>query len=678
MKFILFPRWPEGYRKSVRLHPEDTGADRQVRRGDGNELNIVYDVKVPLSDGVRLAGNLYLPNEPGPHPAILSYIPYLKDGFGGLGLMDTYQRHFASRGYAVVQLDFRGVGSSEGVNPYPFDPRERHDSHEAVEWIASQPWCTGSVGMWGISYGGITAIAAASTNPPHLKAIVPVHATDDNWDTLFVHRGSRLMLYPDAHWGPRMAASNLLPPLRADGTPDWLRRWQERLEGNSPWHLTWHGEPPTPDYWELQKVDPSLVEAPIFAICGWHDAYPEDIFRIFNAVRGPKKVLFGPWKHTCPDQAPVQAIDFLREADRWWDRWLKGIRNGVESEPPVTIYVQGSRGYWRNESEWPIARRKERRLFAVSTGVLRYDVPGEKLEADQYEYDARCGLASIAYDSVLQPITYPADQTSDDLLSLRYTSEPLKDAVEVTGQPVVRLYFSTEAPIEEINLVTKLLDVTPEGNSYLVSHENVGGARATSAGHVGGSPLYMATIALRPTSYQYGKGHRIRLCVSGSDFPFIWPTPRRYVLRLYTGQPYATELLLPVVPPRDQPLPTPNLRVLTRLPEKGKAILERGASYSVTRQLVTPVASFHGRRWNRIEVEPNTICSGDQEFDLSVDSDHPERANTWETAVMKLERPTSAVEVRVRTVVTLRAISMHAEVKQDGRLFWQREWEKHW
>jgi predicted acyl esterase len=92
-------------------------------------VKMLYDARVPMPDGVRLAGNLYLPDAPGPFPAILTYIPYLKDGWGGLGGMDPCQRHFAARGYAVMQLDFRGVGSSEGVNPYPFDPRERHDAH---------------------------------------------------------------------------------------------------------------------------------------------------------------------------------------------------------------------------------------------------------------------------------------------------------------------------------------------------------------------------------------------------------------------------------------------------------------------------------------------------------------------------------------------------------------------
>jgi putative CocE/NonD family hydrolase len=640
-------------------------------------VKVTYDVRVPMSDGVGLAANLYLPDAQGPFPAILTYIPYLKDGYGGLGYMDYYQRHFASRGYAVVQLDFRGVGSSEGVNPYPFDPRERDDAHEAVEWISEQLWCTGSVGMWGVSYGGITAIATATTRPPHLKAIIPVHASDDNWSAMFVHRGSRLMLLADPHWGPGMTASNLLPPLRADGSPDWIERWYERLEGNTPWHLAWHGQPPTPDFLERQKADPNLIEIPMLGICGWQDAYPEDMFRVFSAARGPKKILAGPWKHTSPDQSPVEPINHMAEMDRWWDRWLKGAQNGVESDPPVTIYVQGT-GRWRNEQEWPILRAQQDTLFAVADGSLAEETPGGSPRSDVYDYDARIGLASAAYDSVLEPIEYPADQTSDDLGSLRYDSGPLPEPVEVTGQPSVTLFFSTDAPLEEVDLVAKLLDVTPDGHSYLVSFDSLQASQATLADRFDDRDVYAATIPLRPTSYEFGVGHRMRLCVSGANFPAIWPAPRRFSLSVYSGGQYATELALPTVPAQVPVLPSPRLGVLTEPATQNGAVRDSGTAYSVTHDLVTRKSALHGARWVKLQVEPHTQLSSHVEFDLTVDADHPDRANTSTSAVAKLDRPTGAVEVRVNTETTLHSLSIRAEIDLDGRPFWERRWQKRW
>ncbi len=637
-------------------------------------VEVTCDVRVPMPDGVLLAGNLYRPaSAAGQLPAILTYIPYLKDGFGGLGGMDPYQRHFASRGYAVLQLDFRGVGSSEGVNPHPFDPRERDDLHQAVEWTAAQPWCDGSVGIWGVSYGGITAIAAATTRPPHLRAIIPVHATDDNWGAMFVHRGSRLMLLADPHWGPGMTANNLLPPLRADGTPDWIERWFERLDHNDPWHLAWHGEPPSPDYVERQRADPGLIDVPMFAICGWHDAYPEDTLRVFDRARGPKRLLFGPWKHAFPDQASAEPVDFVREMDRWWDRWLRGDRNGVEDEPPVTIYVQGA-GRWRSEMEWPIQRRREERLFAAPRGRLSQQAPAPGRPADRYDYDARGGLVSAAYDSVLEPIAYPQDQTSDDPGALSYDSEPLAEPVEVTGQPSVRLFFSTEAAPEEITLVAKLLDVAPDGRSYLVCFDSLSGALARPAG--GG--VLEAEIPLRPTSYEFGAGHRMRLRISGANFPAIWPTPRRYSLLVHTGAPHATELTFPAVPPQAPALPPPDLAPLPGPAAPAPAVLDRGAAYSVSRDLVTGVSSFRGRRWVSLQVMPHTRYSNRQEFTLDVDADHPDRASTSTRALASLERPTGAVEVRVDAATTLRALTIRAEVDLDGRRFWERDWRKRW
>ena len=329
----------------------------------GPAVDVHYDVRVPLSDGVHLAGNLYLPradDTPPPYPAILTFIPYHKDGRGGLGRSDAYHRHFAARGYAVLHLDFRGTGSSEGEPYRSFDGRERQDGHQAVEWTARQSWCNGLVGVWGTSYGGITAMAIAETRPPHLRAIVPVHAPDDNYEAMLVHRGSRLMFWPDPHWGANMAASNLMPPLRADGSGAWLRLWRQRL-ASRPWLFDWHGEPPDAGYWERQRVDPGQIAVPTFAICGWQDAYPDGMCRIYTALTVPKRLIMGPWKHVFPEQSIRAPVGILAEIDRWWDRWLKGIDNGVEQEPPVTLFVQGVEE-WRHEREWPPARATERRL----------------------------------------------------------------------------------------------------------------------------------------------------------------------------------------------------------------------------------------------------------------------------------------------------------------------------
>lgn len=206
-------------------------------------MKSIRDVMIPMLDGVHLAADIWLPEEPGQYPALLTYLPYTKDLWGG----NFYGDYFDGRGYALVLADFRGTGNSEGVNPSFVDPQEREDGYHIVEWLAAQDWCDGNVGVWGISYGGITAMSIASTQPPHLKAIIPISGTFDNFDTLLQPRGTQGMLITDMDLGAHMAARNLMPPLLQDEEGRWLEKWRARLESNTPWILDWHGEQPAPD-----------------------------------------------------------------------------------------------------------------------------------------------------------------------------------------------------------------------------------------------------------------------------------------------------------------------------------------------------------------------------------------------------------------------------------------------
>ena len=639
-------------------------------------VKLIYDVKVPMPDGVKLGGNLYLPDSPGTYPGILTFIPYLKDGWGGIGMLDAYQRHFASRGYAVLQLDFRGVGGSEGVNPFPFNKSERDDGYHAVEWIAEQPWCTGAVGMWGLSYGGITSLAVASKKPPHLRAIAPIHATDDNMDTLFVHRGSRLMYWADPHWGPIMAANNLLPPLRGfDEDGQWLKIWRQRLENNSPWQLAWHGEPPYENYWDDDLIDASNIDVPMLIVGGWQDAYPDNTMRIYNRVRGPRRLFLGPWKHVLPDLSEVEPIGIAAEMDLWWDRWLKDIENGIDKEPPVTIFVQGI-NKWRHEVDFPISRIKENKLYTSEGRLLSENSNDAGPVFDCYDYDARGGLAFLHYDACNFSVPYPADQIEDDHLSLCYTGPVLEKDMEITGQGYVEIFFSTDVSLEDINLVAKLCDVQPDGRSYLITYENINASRSVTIGECDSRPIHTVKIQLRVTSYCVLKGHRLRISLSGANFPYIWPTPKQYKLQIYRGAPYNTSLTLPVAISNETTLAEPKLQPAGEL--MPVPLIEVRNSYKTFKGLGIRTAGFEGKRLYVTQVDPQTILHRSQEFEMVVDADHPDRANTSETAIMRLERPVSQIEIRVENTVTLYDLCLDVEITLDGKLFFRRRWEKNW
>lgn len=636
-------------------------------------FSVHYDIRIPMPDGVELSANLYLPVDSGvtAFPGIATFIPYHKDGRGGAGFLDSYHRHFASRGYAVAHVDFRGTGSSRGTPYRTMDSRERLDGHHVVEWMARQSWCTGDVGVWGISYGGITAMAIAETHPPHLRAIVPIHAPDDNYEAMIVHRGARLMFWPDPHWGAGMVASNLMPPLRSDETGEWLTAWEERLSSD-PWLLDWYGDPPTPEHWRNASIDAGKIDVPAFVICGWQDAYPDSVHRLWPQLRGPKRLLLGPWKHIMPELSAREPIDALSDIDRWWDRWLKGIKNGVDEEPPVCIFVQGDET-WRREREWPPARSSEMSLFPGSAYGLASET-AEAEERDEYRYDARVGLHALPYDACTGSIPYPVDQSADDHLSLCYTGDPLVADLEVTGVPTVHLTFTVDVPVSELTLVAKLCDVAPDGQSQLVTFDHVAGDRAKLLDLNATERVYAAEIVLRPTSYVFQAGHRIRLAISGGNFPYLWPSPRRYRLCVVRGASPATTLTLPVVGPQDLVLPAPVIGLPLSSIVRGTGSSEE--SYWTHREETGTSVSFEGIRTSEMQIEPGVQLSMRNHFVMTVEADHPSRANTRTNAVWNLRRSSGAVETRVAAITTLQDVHIEVVIDLDGLPYLRRSWRK--
>jgi uncharacterized protein len=199
-------------------------------------VEVRYDVRIPVRDGLALSANLFLPRaraEAERFPAILEMIPYRKDDWR---FCSDQQRmtYFAQRGYAGCRLDIRGTGSSPGVARDEYTPEETQDGYDAVEWLAMQPWCNGNVGMWGISYGGFTAIQVAMLRPPGLKAIVPMYATDDRYTDDVHYNGGCLTASELAQYAVSMVGMNAMPPRAEYMRGDWAAQWRHRLE-QTPW-----------------------------------------------------------------------------------------------------------------------------------------------------------------------------------------------------------------------------------------------------------------------------------------------------------------------------------------------------------------------------------------------------------------------------------------------------------
>jgi len=189
------------------------------------EPAVHWDVRIRMRDGVELSANIWRPADDAQVPAILEMIPYGKDNWRRNA--DTSRGEwFAARGYALCRVDVRGTGSSGGVALDEYTEAETLDGAEAVAWLAAQPWCTGKVGMWGISYGGFTAIQVAKLRPPALRAIVPFQATDDRYRTDVHLIGGCVTASELSQYAVSQVAMNAMPPDAAFRGERWLEEWR--------------------------------------------------------------------------------------------------------------------------------------------------------------------------------------------------------------------------------------------------------------------------------------------------------------------------------------------------------------------------------------------------------------------------------------------------------------------
>ena len=533
-------------------------AEPMVRADLPYQVRMVDNLWIPLSDGTRLAARAWLPVIPNGSvvPAILEAIPYRKSD---ITVVDDSVRHgyFAGHGYASIRLDLRGSGDSAGVLLDEYHPQEQADICEVIAWLAAQEWCSGSVGMIGISWSGFNGLQVAACRPPALKAVVTVCSTDDRYDNDVHYMGGSVLAFYMLVWAAVMLQFNARPPDPDVVGPQWRQEWLRRLEGNVFLGETWMAHQRRDDYWRQGSVceDYSRISCPVLAVGGWADAYTDAILRLMDGLPGVRRAIIGPWGHTWPERGvPGPSIGFLQECLRWWDRWLKDIDTGVESEPLIR--------YWMQDPVPPLPNLSERpgRWAAASS------VPGRHARtlslADltpETELDVlsplTVGAAAGSWLPYGNPTDLPGDQRDDDLGSLVFDSEPLDRALAVFGQPAAELTVSADRP--QALLVARLCHVAPDGESVLITR---GALNLTHRdGHADPSPLepgrrYAVRIPMKATASVIPAGHRIRLALSTSYWPWLWPSPDLATVSVSTP---GSRLVLPVPDPADAGLPAP-------------------------------------------------------------------------------------------------------------------------
>jgi len=512
---------------------------------------------IPLADGTRLAAKIWLPidAEEEPVPAILEYLPYRKrDGTRGRDRLN--HPPVAEAGYACIRVDIRGTGESESVYHDEYTRQEQQDGCEVIAWIAAQPWCSGAVGMLGISWGGFNGLQIAALRPPALKAIISIGSTDDRYRT-DVHYCGGCLIRDNIGWAAVMFSMNAMPP-----DPDlvgkaWRAQWLDRLEANRPWTIPWMEHQRRDDYWRQGSVceDFSRIEVPVYAVSGWTDNYSEAVPRLLAGLPGPRKGLIGPWAHWYPNQGvPGPAIGFLQESVRWWDHWLKGIDTGIMNEPMYRVWMQESvppaatyperPGRWVTETVWPSPRIATRRLV-LNPGSLD-DKAGPDVPLDIRSFQTT-GLGQATFGHHAEPGNFAMDQRHDDAGSLVFQSQPLAEPMEIMGAAIVALTLEADRPVAMVSV--RLNDVAPDGASTRVHHGmlnlNRRNGMERSDPVVPGEPMSVR-IELDDVAHVFPPGHRIAVSVSSTCWPMAWPSPEPVTLTVHAG---ASHLELPVRAP---------------------------------------------------------------------------------------------------------------------------------
>jgi hypothetical protein len=512
---------------------------------------------IPMKDGVRLAATLYMPDgaKPGEKfPALLEYLPYRKDDGTAAG---DYPKHtyFARRGYVSVRVDIRGFGASEGVPPErEYSEQEQTDGEQVIAWLAHQPWSNGNVGMFGISWGGFTALQMAMRHAPGLKAIIAVDATAE-------------LFHDDVHYIDGMAHIDEFE-LNMDmaqgwaGAPDYSidEKVLDPRFDSPPWSLLYLKHQHDGPFWRERVRPLSEITIPAFLIGGLQDGYRDNVIDMLMQSKGSIKAIVGPWNHSFPNDADFgPRVEWRDQAVRWFDYWLKGRDTGVQSDPRLVIYMQhwhppnpnleSVPGEWRREDVWPPARVQNTTLFLQPNHTL--SATASDNDAHHLKYVPTVGVeAGFWWGELL------SDPRPVDAFSLVYDSAPLESEMAILGRPHALLRASATAP--QANWFARLSDVAPDGTVTQITGAGINGAQRESMSEprdLEPGRLYPFDIEMHLTSWVFPKGHRIRVAISNSLWPMVLPTPYAMTTSLELGGGAGSRLVLPVVPVHGTPAP---------------------------------------------------------------------------------------------------------------------------
>lgn len=505
------------------------------------------DMAIRMPDGCRLSARVWMPADAdqNPVPAILEHLPYRKrDGTTARDMLT--HPYFAGHGYACIRVDMRGNGDSEGLMADEYSEQELQDACDVIAWVARQPWCSGTVGMMGISWGGFNSLQVAAMQPEALKAIITLCSTDDRYADDIHYKGG-LLLNENMGWGATMLSYSSRAPDAAIVGDKWRDMWLERLDNEPFLPAVWLKHQTRDAYWKRGSVceDFSRIKAATLAVGGWGDGYKNAVSRLVSGIDAPAKGIVGPWIHKYPHFAvPKPAIGFLQEALRWWDHWLKGVDTAVENDPAMRLYVMESEpprdwyeeraGRWIAEKQWPSPDIAMKRLHLGDKATLA--AAAAMIGPVEISSPQDCGMDAGEYCAIWLGPELPGDQRADDSKSACFDSAPLEEPLDIAGAPVIRLSLSADRP--RAMVAVRLCDIQPDGASTRITYGVLnlchGDSHEFPEDIVPGETVEIV-FKLDDIAYRIKPGNRLRVAISSTYWPLVWPSPEAVTLTLQSG-----------------------------------------------------------------------------------------------------------------------------------------------
>lgn len=542
-------------------------------------MRIDRDVPIEMRDGTRLRADIYRPDDKQKHPAILMRAYVKTDKF-------TIVHDFVDAGYAFISQVCRGRGTSEGeFKPQDIFTIEGPDGYDSVEWIASQSWCDGNIGMFGASHMTCRQWLASVENPPHLKAIAP-------WTGDFESHyapaltGGVISLFAALEWASGRV--DIIDKLEKEGQDvtgmrramDWAKNNPEEIYNFLPLKdfppaqfeqmrqiFNWRLHPlAQPELEKLRRYE--KVAVPCFHEFGWYDPCGWTVYENFkgmqkrggsNLAREGQYLTAGPWQHGVVFQNILGDINFGESASSpgsqvnqrqiaFYDKYLRGKNIKI---PTVRYFVMGI-NQWRTADDWPLPQTQWQRFYihsmgnantAAGDGVLSRNEPGSEAP-DRFTYDPHhpvptVGGAIIGAIAGVGGITGPLEQFHIEkrLDVLCYTTPELKEDIEITGPLQLHLFAATSA--RDTDFTAKLIHVYSDGRAYNLSEGIIRASDRKLTGRrelVNPDEVYEYVITLGQTSQLFRKGHRIRIDISSSNFP-------QFDRNMNTGNPIGDDSL---------------------------------------------------------------------------------------------------------------------------------------